>query len=141
MVIKGQALVRIPYDNLKKRMTVRQYFQYIYNNYETDDPLELKGMTNPNILVDYNLGNANVSKIKQEFNHKETFIKREEQNRKVNQMFNENTNADGDAGTVFDGQQLEVKKTFSISPNRKKSSIIFTEQSEKQVISSLENVQ
>ena len=39
IVLKGNCLIRIPYDNLKRKMTIRQYLQYIQDNKSNNDPL------------------------------------------------------------------------------------------------------
>lgn len=60
IVLKGQGLVRIPYDGVQRTMTVRKYLNYLYQlPANTVDPVHVMIKTkNPNIVIDYN-ENAN----------------------------------------------------------------------------------
>ena len=60
-------LVRIPYDNLSKKMTLQEYFEYIHSLQPgaSIDPMEAgRGRTNPNIIIDYNAKKDLVQQLK-----------------------------------------------------------------------------
>jgi hypothetical protein len=55
-------LIRIPNDNQKSEMTLRQYFRYIKNT-DNDDHNFSNVVENPNILIDYNKDKEIVQKF------------------------------------------------------------------------------
>lgn len=56
IVLKGQAIVRVPYDGVSKTMTVRKYLRYLHDLPSScKDPLDEAGTNmNQNIIQDYN---------------------------------------------------------------------------------------
>jgi len=54
IILKGHALVRVPCKNLKKKMTIRDYFRFIKGSKSSADPLSIVDNNNPNMITDHN---------------------------------------------------------------------------------------
>ena len=56
IVFRGQAMIRIPFDNLSKRMILKHYYEYVHSLAPgSEDPMEKgKGKQNQNVIKDYN---------------------------------------------------------------------------------------
>ena len=96
VILKGNALVRIPYDNIKTRMTIRRYFQYLIDDHTEQDPLAVVLRPNfktPNqdIMFDYNEGLKEIIEIKEVYRKKEAQRIQEEKNRLMNDLYAQKT--------------------------------------------------
>ena len=91
IIAKGNAVLRIPYDNDRKEMTVKEYFQYIKNDFIDENPVASVSKpsfkcANKNVMIDYNPELAEIKEIKEVYRNKEMQRLREEKNRLVNDL-------------------------------------------------------
>lgn len=87
IVLKGQALVKIPFDKFHKQMSVKDYLSFVREGGGEEDPDVLGELpANQNIIHDYNLQNPLVLAFHQEKQNQESFRDKEFKNYEVTKL-------------------------------------------------------